>query len=76
MFTPVASTDELQDGELLSCEVDGKELVLARIRDRMALETENRQLIGHRRVVTSAVDQTLERRLLALEQRVAALERQ
>jgi hypothetical protein len=42
----------------------------------MALETENRQLLGNRRVVTSAVEQALERRLLALEQRVAALERQ
>lgn len=52
------------------------ELVLARIRDRMALESENRQLIGHVRasVPMLRADRSLENRLQALEQRVAALE--
>ena len=52
------------------------ELVLARIKDRMALETENRQLLGNRRAPDApSTDFAFERRLLALEQRVAALER-
>jgi two-component system, NtrC family, response regulator HydG len=52
------------------------ELVLARIRDRMALETENRQLIGNRKGPSvSLAEQAIERRLLSLEQRVAVLER-
>jgi len=53
------------------------ELVLARIGDRMALESENRQLLGHHRSFPhpSRGDRGLEQRLLALEQRVASLER-
>ena len=52
------------------------ELVLARIKDRMALETENRHLIGRGPAVASTrTESALEERLRALEQRVAALER-
>jgi two-component system nitrogen regulation response regulator NtrX len=52
------------------------ELVLARIRDRMSLESENRQLTGHGRsaVVAATGDRSVESRLLALEQRLATLE--
>lgn len=52
------------------------DLVLARIRDRMALETENRHLIGRGPMrAPGRADQGIEARLHALEQRVAALER-
>jgi DNA-binding NtrC family response regulator len=52
------------------------ELVLARIRDRMALESENRELIGHgpAAVIKPRADRSLESRLQAIEQRLAALE--
>jgi DNA-binding NtrC family response regulator len=53
------------------------ELVLARIKDRMALESENRQLLGNRKAPDAVlIDPVIERRLRALEHRVAALERQ
>jgi two-component system C4-dicarboxylate transport response regulator DctD len=53
------------------------ELVLARIKDRMALESENRQLLGNRKAPDAVlIDPAFERRLRALEHRVAALERQ
>jgi DNA-binding NtrC family response regulator len=52
------------------------DLVLARIKDRMALESENRQLIGQGRTgAAPGLDRQVERRLLALEERVAALEK-
>ena len=54
------------------------ELVLTRIRDRMALESENRRLIGHAHgrsaVIAPGGDRSVESRILALEQRLAALE--
>lgn len=52
------------------------ELVLTRIRDRMALERENRQLARHAMVgVARQADITIADRLRLLEDRVAALER-